>query len=343
MGVIKTRFNEIGEDHKTYIIAEIGSNHNGNFDIACELIEKASEAGASAVKFQTFKAKNHYSKNTKKISLYETPVYELIQGLEINRTWHKKLSKVCDKLQIDMIDSPCDFDAVDICMRLDMPLMKIASFDMVDVRLIDYISKTKKGVIFSTGMASMAEIETAVNICRKNGNNNIIGLQCTSLYPAPYHLSNLNAIKTIKNAFNIIVGYSDHTLGDHVAIASVAKGAKVIEKHYSLSRDMQGPDHKFSIEPVELKSFINKVRQVEDSMGDGIKSGPREEEMEMYNKARRSIYAKNNISKGQVIKSNDLVIKRPNEGIHPYLIDVIIGREAKNDIKGDFPVTWSDI
>ena len=337
---INTNFSIIGENHPCYIIAEIGSNHNGNFDIACELIEKAANAGVNAVKFQTFKAKDHYSKGTKKISLYKEDIYSLIEKLEIDRTWHLKLADLCARNKIDFLDSPCDFEAIELAIKVGMPLMKVASFDMIDDRLIDKISKSGKGLIFSTGMAKMSEIENAINIARNNNNNQIAILQCTSLYPAPCNITNLKAMKTMKLAFDVVVGYSDHTLGDHISCSAVAMGAKIIEKHYTLDRNMIGPDHVFAIEPVELTNMVNKIRDIESAFGDGIKNGPRKEEMEFYENARRSIYSNKEIKRGDVIRDEDLVIKRPNYGIHPSNLNLIIGRVAQKEINSDQPITW---
>lgn len=221
-----------------------------------------------------------------------------------------------------------------------MPMMKVASFDMVDDRLIHLISQTGKAVIFSTGMANMGEIQNAVNICRENDNNKIIVLQCTSIYPAPCYLSNLNAMRTLRQAFGVTVGYSDHTLGDHIPVAAVAMGAKVIEKHYTLSRNMKGPDHSFAIEPTELKEMVFKIREIEQAFGDGIKNGPRAEEKEFFENARRSIIAARDIKAGEVINNEDIIIKRPNYGIHPAMINIVIGRVAKDNIMADEPITW---
>lgn len=343
MQEIKTKFFTISEQSPTYIIAEIGSNHNGNYDQACEMIEKAAEAGVNAVKFQTFKAETHYSKKTGRMSLYKEDIYDLIQKLEIDRSWHVKLASLCYEKGIDFLDSPCDSDAVQLALSVDMPLLKIASFDMVDVRLVDEISRTGKGVVFSTGMATMSEIETAISICRRNKNEKIAVLQCTSIYPAPAKLSNLNAMATIRQAFSVITGYSDHTMGDHIPCAAVALGAKIIEKHYTLNRGMEGPDHAFAIEPDELSKMVKRIREIEMALGDGMKNGPREEEAEFYRNARRSVIAKRGVKKGQVIHSDDLVIKRPGYGIHPSLIDTIIGRVAQMDIEADSPITWKMI
>jgi N,N'-diacetyllegionaminate synthase len=343
MKVIKTQFHEISKVNPCYIIAEIGSNHNGNYDQACEMIEKAAYSGVNAVKFQTFKAANHYSRKTKKISLYNEDIYDLIEKLEIDRAWHTKLSKVCFQNNLDFLDSPCDSDAISLAVSVDMPILKVASFDMVDVRLIEEISKTGKSIMFSVGMSNLSEIETAVNICRKNNNNNIIILQCTSIYPAPVKLSNLKAMHTIEKAFDVITGYSDHTLGDHIACAAVAMGASVIEKHYTLDRTMPGPDHIFAIEPDELKNMVDKIRDIEVAKGDGFKNGPRLEEIEFYNHARRSLIAKRFIKQGTIITDNDIIIKRPNYGIHPSNIELVVGRIAKLDIQEDEPITWDMI
>jgi N,N'-diacetyllegionaminate synthase len=343
MNEIKTKFSIIGDKHPCYIIAEIGSNHNGSYDIACELIEKAVESGVDAVKFQTFKAATHYSKRTKRISLYDEDIYSLIEKLEVDRSWHKRLDKFCIERKIDFLDSPCDFEAIDIAVSINMPLMKVASFDMVDSRLIDKITKTGKGIIFSAGMASMREIENVVNISRNNNNESIAILQCTSLYPAPVNLTNLNSMATIKKAFDVIVGYSDHTLGDHISCAAVAVGAKIIEKHYTLKKNMDGPDHAFAIEPDGLKDMVNRIRDIEAALGDGIKNGPRAEEMEFYKNARRSLIAKIQIKAGSKIREEDIIIKRPNYGIHPEHLNIVVGMIAKIDIEKDEPITWEKL
>jgi len=340
--VIKTKNYEIGSGNPAYIIAEIGSNHNGNYDLACELIEKAKDAGANAVKFQTFKAKNHYSKNTPKISLYEEDIYNLIEKLEIDRSWHAKLSKLSLGLGIDFMDSPCDFEAIELANSIDMDILKVASFDMVDVGLVRKIAQTGRGVMLSTGMANLAEIQNAINICQSESNNNLVLLQCTSLYPAPAHLSNLKAMETYRQAFGCIVGYSDHTLGDHISCAAVARGAKVIEKHYTFDKNAKGPDHQFAIEPDDLKAMIDKIREIEVSLGNGIKNGPREEEMEMYKKARRSILANKNLKKGDIITEDDIVIKRPGLGMSPLFYNNLIGMTLKSDVNQDDPINWSN-
>jgi len=341
--VIDTKFSKIGKDQPCFIIAEIGSNHNGDFNIACELIQKAKEAGVNAVKFQTFKAKNHYSKYTPKVDLYDQDIYTLIKSLEIDRSWHTKLSDYCENINIDFLDSPCDNDAVDLALSVNMPLLKVASFDMIDLKLVEKIASTGKGIILSTGMSNLSEIQDAINICRLKRNEKIIVLQCTSLYPAPSNLANLKVMNTLSQAFNVIIGYSDHTMGDHIACAAVARGAKVIEKHYTLNRGMTGPDHAFAIEPIELTNMVYKIREIESAIGDGEKNGPRDEELEMFKLCRRSIVANRNLVKGSIITSHDICIKRPSLGIHPRFHNIILGRKVVKDIYIDEPITWEDI
>ena len=340
---ISTKHFQIGSDKPAYIIAEIGSNHNGNFDLAMELIERAKDAGVNAVKFQTFKAKNHYSKLSPEISMYNEPIYDIIERLEIDRSWHVKLSEKCQELGIDFLDSPCDYEAIDLALSVDMPLMKVASFDMVDLDLIERIAKTNKAVMFSTGMANLSEIQNAVNACRNLDNDDIIILQCTSLYPAPSNLANLRTINTLESTFNCITGYSDHTEGDVIPCAAVAMGAKVIEKHYTLDRTLDGPDHKFAIEPADLKIMIDKIREIELAMGDGIKNGPRKEEEEMFQKVRSSIIANKDLEVGHVLSREDVVIKRPGIGISPQQIDIVVGRKVIQPLKKDQAITWEAI
>ncbi len=332
----------IGDGQPVYIIAEIGSNHNQEYNIALEMIDKAKEAGCDAVKFQTFKAKEHYSKYTPLHSKYDKNIHELIEELEIDRSWHTKLKKYCDEVAIDFFSSPCDYQSIDEMVSLKTGVLKVASFDLTDTKLIEYMAKTNLAVLMSTGLATLSDIENAVNTCRKVGNDNIALLQCTSLYPAPAHLSNLKSINTLKQAFNCVVGYSDHTMGDHIPIAAVAMGAKIIEKHYTLDRTMKGPDHPFAMEPNEFKDMVLKIRDVELALGDGIKNGPREEEKENFN-LRRSLIARKDIPKGKIINSDDIIIKRPGYGILPQFYDIIIGREARENIKADEWITWEKV
>ena len=333
--------NIISKKDKCFMIAEIGSNHNNKLSNAYKMIDLAKKSGANAVKFQTFKAEKHFSKYAPSFKfLKNKPMYKLIKDLEINRSWHKKLFDYCKKKKIIFFSSPCDFEAVDELNNLGVKLFKVASFDITDLQLIKYIAKKNKPIILSTGLASIKDIERAVNTCKSVNNNKIILLECTSLYPAPERLMNLKAISTLEKKFKTIVGFSDHSLGDHMALASIGFAAKVIEKHFTLNKKMKGPDHAFAIEPKELKIMIEKIRMVEEGMGNGVKGIYSDEEKIMAKKARRSIHSSKDLKIGDIIKAEDLVFKRPGFGIEPYLWKKIIGKRVNIKIKKDYWIKW---
>lgn len=343
---VKINGREIGTG-RTYIIAEAGSNHNHDFNTAKELIQAAAEAGADAVKFQAFRAREHYSIHTPGFSYLENKghresTYKLIESLEFNRDWHVPLMEYAEKCGITFLSSPCDAEAVHELGRLNMEAFKLASFDLPDIDLIKTMARYGKPLILSTGMANYSDIEAAIKASEEAGNNNIILLQCTSLYPAPARLANLAAISTMKAAFGYPVGYSDHSIGEHISIAAVAMGASVVEKHFTLDRDQPGPDHNFAIEPGELAKMIERIRDVEESIGSGIKNGPHPEETEMYEKGRRSLHCRKAVKAGEVITREKLIIKRPGLGISPRHIDHISGLVAKRDIPEDHWITWED-
>lgn len=331
----------VGVGHPTFFIAEIGSNHNQDFNLACKSIEIAAQSGANAVKFQTFKASNHYSSRAPGFGyLSNTNTFDLIERLELDRSWQPKLKQCADDNGVHFLSSPCDFDAVDSLEDINVEAYKVASFDLTDDHLISYMASKGKPLILSTGMAHLRDIEFALDAAKRADNDQIILLQCTSLYPAPVHLSNLSAMNSMRKMFGTIVGYSDHTLGNHISITSVAMGASIIEKHFTLDKSLPGPDHSFAIEPYELSQLIEQIRDVESSFGDGLKNGPRPDELEMYQKGRRSIHANCNISKGQIIENGMLSVKRPGLGILPMYRAFVLGREAKRDIKFDEWITW---
>lgn len=338
----------LGQGHPTYVIAEAGSNHNHDFEMTKTLIKAAAESGADAIKFQAFRAKEHYSKHTPCFTYlqkqgHQQSTYELIHSLEINRDWHAPLMEYAQSCGITFLSSACDKEAVDQLDRLDMAAFKVASFDLPDIHLIRYMAKCGKPIIFSTGMATYSDIQTALKVCYEEGNMEIILLQCTSLYPAPAYLSNLAAIETMRKAFNCPVGYSDHTLGDHIPLAAVALGACMIEKHFTLDRNLPGPDHSFAIEPDNLKEMIRKIRELEAAIGDGIKSGPYEEEKEMCEKGRRSLHVRKSVAAGEIITSENICIKRPGYGIPPIFLENIAGMIARKDIPEDHWISWDDL
>lgn len=340
--IVQIKNKKIGGDNPTYIIAEIGSNHNRDINIAKKMIDEATFSGVDAVKFQTFKAEKLYSKKTPKFSKDEIEPFDLLKSIEMPHKWHKDLFTYAKKKGLHFLSSPFDLEAVDELDKIGIPAFKIASFEIVDHELLKYTAKKGKPMILSTGLANIGEIEEAINVIRSEGNDEIVLLHCASMYPSPVEIMNLKAIQTMACTFQIPIGLSDHSLGIHVSLAAVAMGAKVIEKHFTLDRTMPGPDHNFAIQPDELNQLVSDIRDIERAMGTGIKDKS-DNEQEMYEKARRSIIALTDIPKGTKITKNKIIIKRPGYGIKPKYIDIIIGREAKVDIKADQWITWDMI
>ena len=335
---------QIGDGHPCFIIAEIGSNHDHKYEQALRLIDAAAEAGVDAVKVQTFRAAQHYSNRAPGFTyLGGRNTFELIRSLEIDRAWHAPLQAYCASRNLIFLSSPCDAAAVDELHALGMPAFKVASFDITDLELIGHMARTGRAVLLSTGLADWMDIQRAVDACTATWNSRVALLQCTSLYPAPVAMANLKAISVMRVAFGVVTWYSDHTDGDHVILAAVALGASIIEKHVTLSRSLPGPDHPFAMEPPELARMVRKVRDVEAAMGDGRKTGPRTEELEMAEKGRRSLHASRRIAAGEVITADMLTTKRPGLGISPHLAHVVLGRVARVDIDADQWITWDMI
>ena len=329
----------IGEGSPCYIMVDIAANHNGDLDTAKELIRKAAEAGADAVKFQTYRAEELYSKKTPQFSRDAMKPYDLIKKVQHPREWIPQLFEYAKDCGIDFLSSPFDFDAVDLLDDAGVGLFKVASPEIVDLRLIKHIAAKGKPVILSTGMASLEEIEEAVEAARSTGNGNIALLHCSTCYPSPAHIVNLKAMVTLRNTFGLPTGFSDHTLGWHIPVAAVALGACIIEKHFTLSRGQEGPDHGFSIEPDELKLMVEQIRDIEKALGNGIKK-VYPEELENYEKGRRSLIARTDIPKGTIITESMLTVKRPGYGIKPKYFDDVIGRTAGVDIYEDDILMW---
>ena len=332
----------IGASNPTYIIAEIGANHNCNLDTAKNLINKALEAGVDAVKFQTYKADTLYSKKTPRFSKDDMDPYDLIKKHELPPEWHKILFDYTNDKKLDFISSPFDYESVDLLEKIGVPCYKIASFEITDLEFLKYIANKKKPVIISTGLADIEEINDALKAVRSAGNDDIILLHCNSLYPSPYDIVNLKAIQTMQNIYRIPIGFSDHTLGIHIPIAAVTLGACIIEKHFTLDRNMIGPDHSFALEPRELKKMVTNIRELQKAMGNGIKKRSNLEE-EMYEKGRRSIIAAKNIPQDAKITRDMIVVKRPGYGIKPKFINKLIGKKTKRNIKAEEWITWNDI
>lgn len=343
--VIKNK--KVGENSPVFIIAEAGSNHNRDLNQAKKLIEVAAEVEADAVKFQTYSAETLYSKKTPNPEYLEgkmeqNSVWDLIKDIELPREWQGELADYCRSHGLIFLSTPFDYDAIRELEELNMAAYKIASFEIVDLPFLKEIAKTKKPIILSTGMASLGDIEDALNAIREVGGNEIALLHCAINYPPPFEDLNLKALKTLKQAFRVPVGYSDHTMSVIVPSVCVALGACIIEKHFTLARSLKGPDHKFALEPQELKEMIKNIRETEKALGTPLKIMP-ESEKNLYKLARRSIIAKKKILKGDVIKEADLIIKRPGYGISPKFLKEVIGRKAKEDIEEDDIIMWDKI
>ena len=329
----------IGPGNPSFLVAEVGANHNRSLDLAKAHIDAAVAAGADAVKFQIYSAEELYSRRTPRHSGYEKDLFTLIREIETPRSWLPELRRYCDERKILFFATPFDHRAVDELDEVS-DLFKIASFELVDLALIRYCASKGKPLIISTGLATMEEIEDAYLACREAGNERVVFLQCASVYTAPAHIMNLRAMETLSRAFGVPTGLSDHTRGIHVSLAAVAMGASVIEKHFTLDRTMAGPDHPFAIEPDELADLVRSCREIESAMGDGRKLGPSVEEREFYEKARRSLHAACDIAAGTVLTEEMVVCKRPGYGIRPKFLPLVLGRPVKADIASDQWITW---
>ena len=331
---------------KIYIIAEAGVNHNGNIDLAKEMIEVAAQSGADAVKFQSFIAEKLVTKSAVKADYQKQSSsgesqFEMLKKLELNIESHYLLFKHCRKNNIEFLSSPFDLDSIDMLDNLGMGIFKIPSGEISNVPYLRKIGKLNRKVILSTGMSNLSEIEFALNLLISNGTKktNISVLHCNTQYPTPFEDVNLRAMLTIQNAFQVVVGYSDHTKGIEVPIAAVALGAQIIEKHFTLDKSMEGPDHKASLDPDELKIMIQAIRNIEKALGSGIKK-PSESESENINIARKSIVAITDIKKGDIFSEYNLTVKRPGTGLSPVFWNEIIGKISTKDFPKDSLITF---
>lgn len=325
---------------KVLIIAEAGVNHNGDINLAKKLIEQAAKAGADVVKFQTFKANSCVSVSAKKAKYQlettakEESQLEMIQKLELSYESHFELMKHCKKHGIIFLSTPFDLESVEFLRGLDLPYFKIPSGEITNLPYLKAVAKCKKRVLLSTGMANLGEIEAALTILRKNGTRNITLLHCNTEYPTPFEDVNLNALKTLKEAFKLEVGYSDHTEGIVASLGAVALGAVVIEKHFTLDKTMEGPDHRASLEFEELRTLCKGIRELEKALGSGIKKASKSE---AKNKiiARKSLVAKHTIQKGEKFSEQNLTTKRPGSGISAMRYEEYLGKRALKTYKKD--------
>ncbi|EAL0079772.1 N,N'-diacetyllegionaminate synthase [Campylobacter lari] len=327
---------------KALIIAEAGVNHNGDLNLAKKLIEVAARSGADFVKFQSFKAELCVSKNAKKAA-YQLKTtaknesqLEMIKKLELDFNAHQLLISHAKQCGIAFLSTPFDLESIELLDDLGLEVFKIPSGEITNLPYLKKIAKLNKKIILSTGMSNLGEIEAALEILCQGGTQraNITLLHCTTEYPAPFDEVNLKAMQTLKNAFNLDVGYSDHTKGIHISLAAIALGASVIEKHFTLDKNMPGPDHKASLEPDELQELCTKIREIESALGDGIKQASKSERKNIEI-ARKSLVAKKKIKKGEIFSEENLTTKRPANGISAMRYDEYLGKKASKDYEED--------
>jgi N,N'-diacetyllegionaminate synthase len=328
--------------NSVFIIAEAGVNHNGSIELAKKLIDVAADAGADAVKFQTFKADNLVSKNAEKADYQKQTTdsdesqYEMIKKLELDEQAHRELIAYCNAKNIMFLSTPFDHDSIELLESLGLNIFKIPSGEITNLPYLRKIAGLGKKVILSTGMSNMDEVEAAIEVLVSGGTRkeDITVLHATTEYPCPMEDVNLRAMQTMGVAFGMSVGYSDHTNGIEIPIAAVAMGASVIEKHFTLDRTMEGPDHKASLEPHELKAMVLAIRNIEKALGDGVKR-PSVSEAKNISVVRKSITASRAIAKGEVLSEDNICVKRPGSGINPMRWDEIVGTVAKRDYNAD--------
>lgn len=338
----------VGHNSPCFIIAEAGVNHNGDIKLAKKLVDMALYAGADAVKFQTFKSEKlvtgyaEMAKYQKDNIGTEDSQFNMLKKLELSYNEFEELKKYCESKGIIFMSTPFDAESADFLNSIGLEGFKISSGDLTNIPLLQHIAGFNKPIILSSGMAVLGEIEEAVMSLKNKGMNDIAVLHCTSNYPAALESVNLRAMNTIKDSFNIIGGYSDHTEGITIPIAAAALGANIIEKHFTLDKNMEGPDHKASLEPEELKKMIEGIRNVEISLGSGIKIFS-ESEISTMQVARKSIVACRDIKKGERIGLEDLEYKRPGNGLSPKYYKELIGKKVAIDINKDQQITFSAI
>ncbi|WP_292270515.1 N-acetylneuraminate synthase family protein [Butyricimonas sp.] len=338
----------IGANHPTYFIAEIGANFDGSLDKAKALIDAAKKAGADCAKFQTFRTPKIVSEGGfSRMQLkgvhgsWGRSVSEVFKDVEFPIEWHKEIADYCKKVGIDFSTSPYFKEAVDLCVELDVPFIKIGSGDITWLEMLDYIAGKGKPVMLATGDATMSEIDEAVRTIEATGNKDLVLMQCITNYPSKIDSANVNVLKTYQSAFEVLTGYSDHAPGHVVALASVVIGGRVIEKHFTLNKKDKGPDHPHSMEPQEFKFMVDSIREVERAMGSTRKEVVAEEGETVYVQ-RRCLYAKKNLVKGQVITDDDIEVLRPALGIAPKFKSVIVGKVCKENIEKDQPLFWEN-
>lgn len=338
----------IGDTCPTYFIAEIGANFDGSIEKAKRLIDAAKEAGADCAKFQTFSTPRIVSEGGfSRMQLkgvhgsWGRTVSEVFKDAEFPIAWHKEIADYCKAAGIDFSTSPYFKEAVDLCVDLNVPFIKIGSGDITWLEMLDYIARKGKPVMLATGDATMSEIDEAVRTIEAAGNKNLVLMQCITNYPSKIESANVNVLKTYQSAFDVLTGYSDHAPGHVVALASVVIGGRVIEKHFTLNKADKGPDHPHSMEPQDFKFMVDSIREAERAMGSTRKEVVAEEGETVYVQ-RRCLYAKQDIKKGHIMTAEDIDVLRPALGIPPKFKPVVIGKECKEDIEKGQPLFWNN-
>lgn len=326
-----------------YIIAEAGVNHNGKLDLALKLCDGAKEAGVDAVKFQTWKTENIVTAQARQAAYQtentgvEESQFDMLKKLELSYDHFRYIQDYCKKIGIDFLSTPDEEESLEFLVSLGLPFIKVGSGEVTNIPYLRKIASCGKPVILSTGMSTLAQVATAYDTLLQAGAPTVSLLHCTTNYPCPYDEVNLRAMQTLKDAFKCQVGYSDHTMGTEIPVAAVAMGAEIIEKHFTLDRTMEGPDHKASLEPVELKLMVEQIRHIEVAMGDGIKR-PNKSEAENAKVVQKSILAKRPIKMGETLTEEMLTVKRAGAGISASLWDNVIGAYAIKDFDIDEPI-----
>jgi sialic acid synthase SpsE len=334
---------------KCYVIAEIGVNHNGDIELAKQMISEARLCGADAVKFQTFSAEKLVSLNTPKVAYQEHTTrpdqshFDMIKSLELSEEQHLILSNQCDELGIEFLSTPYDLDsAIFLDKIIGVPMFKTASADIVDLRLHQYLAKSKKPTMISVGMATLPEIEDVVELYMNAGNRNVVLLHCVSNYPCKPESLNLRVMETLRSTFKLPVGYSDHSEGNQAALMSVGFGAVVIEKHFTLDQTLPGPDHKASSTPGEFKALVQEVRLGETMLGSPIKEC-QAEEYQMSQVSRKSMYYQSDLTAGAVLEKQNIVLLRPGNGLPVKYEDFFLGKRLKGDVVKGNALSFEDV
>ena len=333
---------------RVFIIAEAGVNHNGSLDMALQLVDAAKQSGADAVKFQSFKADQLATRSAHKAAYQERTTsqaesqFDMLKRLELDRAAHERILRHCEDRGIQFLSSPFDLPSIDLLAEMNLPVYKVPSGELTNEPYLRKIGAKGKPVILSTGMATLGEVEEAINTLRAAGAGQLTLLHCVTEYPAPYAEVNLRAMHTLKLAFGLPVGYSDHTPGIEVSIAAAALGAEMIEKHFTLDRSLPGPDHAASLEPGELKAMVTAIRNVEAALGTGIKA-PAPCEIPNISVARKSLVAASSLPAGHKLQEQDLNIKRPGNGLAPKLMPALVGRTLRVAVEQDALIRWDDL